>query len=215
VGLPSHAVAGAFLAALVDSPLQPDRAALLDATGLRRAGLTADPVALLLSIGSVAEAVAQQGHALEALATGQGGRVEPIAEPAWSALGAAVDAPVLLRLASEPRRLLDWAELGQAAAGRLGVEMALLAQPGHGVLQMAVESSPDPRRLAQELVRPLRAAVEAEGGSLVVERAPIELKSICEVWGSIHPEILSIMKRIKVEFDPDDVLSPGRFVGGL
>jgi glycolate oxidase FAD binding subunit len=215
VGLPSHAVAGAFLAALVDSPLQPDRAVLLDATGLRRAGLTADPVALLLSIGSVAEAVAQQGHALEALATGQGGRVEPIAEPAWSALGAAVDAPVLLRLASEPRRLLDWAELGQAAAGRLGVEMALLAQPGHGVLQMAVESSPDPRRLAQELVRPLRAAVEAEGGSLVVERAPIELKSICEVWGSIHPEILSIMKRIKVEFDPDDVLSPGRFVGGL
>ena len=215
VGLPSHAVAGAFLAALVDSPLQPDRAALLDATGLRRAGLTADPVALLLSIGSVAEAVAQQGRALEALATGQGGRVEPIAELAWSALGAAVDAPVLLRLASEPRRLLDWAGLGRAAAGRLGVEMALLAQPGHGVLQMAVESSPDPRRLAQELVRPLRAAVEAEGGSLVVERAPIELKRICEVWGSINPEILRIMKRIKVEFDPDDVLSPGRFVGGL
>jgi glycolate dehydrogenase FAD-binding subunit len=215
VGLSSPAVAGAFLAALLGSPLQPDRAALLDATGLRRAGLTADPLALLLSIGSVAEAVEQQGRTLEALATGHGARVEPIAEPAWSALGAAVDAPILLRLASEPRRLLDWAAAGQAAAERLGVEMALLAQPGHGVLQMAVGSSRDLRPLGEELVRPLRTAVEAEGGSLVVERAPIELKRSCDVWGSIQAEIVSIMKRIKSEFDPEDVLSPGRFVGGL
>jgi glycolate oxidase FAD binding subunit len=215
VGLPSHAVAAAFLAALVDSPLQPDRAALLDAAGLRRAGLTADPVALLLSIGSVAEAVEQQGRTLEALARGHGGRIEAIAETAWSALGAAVEAPVLLRLASEPRRLLDWAEAARAAAGRLGVDTTVLAQPGHGVLEMAVWDSRDPRRLGEELVRPLRAAVEAEGGSLVVERAPIELKVSCEVWGSIQAEILSIMKRIKREFDPDDVLSPGRFVGGL
>jgi len=48
-----------------------------------------------------------------------------------------------------------------------------------------------------------------------VERAPLELKVSCEVWGSIQLEILSIMKRIKGEFDPDGVLSPGRFAGGL
>ena len=215
VGVPSSAVAGALLAALVDSPLQPDRAALLDAAGLRRVGLTADPVALLLSIGSVPQAVEQQGRALEVLAAGHGGRVEPVGEAAWSALGAAVEAPVLLRLAAEPRRLLHWAEAGQAAAARLGVETALLAQPGHGVLQMAIWSGADPRRLGEELARPLRAAIEAEGGSLVLERAPSDLKACCEVWGSIQPEILSIMKRIKGEFDPEECLSPGRFVGGL
>jgi glycolate oxidase FAD binding subunit len=215
VGVPSSAVADALLAALVDSSLQPDRAALLDAAGLRRAGLTADPVALLLSIGSVPQAVEQQGRALEVLAASHGGRVEPVAEAAWSALGAAIEAPVLLRLASEPRRLLHWAEAGRAAAGRLGAETALLAQPGHGVLQMAIWSGPDPRRLGEVLARPLRAAIEAEGGSLVLERAPAELKRSCEVWGSINPEILSIMKRIKGEFDPEECLSPGRFVGGL
>src|SRR5258705_4941551 len=82
VGLPSYAGARTFLAALLDSPLQPDRAALLDAAGLRRAGLTPDPIALLLSIGSVAEAVEQPGQALEALASGHGGwalDVEPAA----------------------------------------------------------------------------------------------------------------------------------------
>lgn len=215
VGLPSPAAAAAFLAALVDSPLQPDRAVLLDAAGLRRAGLTADPIALLLSIASVAEAVEQQGRALEALARVHRGQAAAVAETAWSALGAAVEAPVLLRLASEPRRLLDWAEAGWAAAGRLGVEIAVLAQPGHGVVEMAVWGSPDLRHLGQDLVRPLRAAVEAEGGSLVVQRAPVELKRSYEVWGSISREILSIMKRIKGEFDPADVLSPGRFVGGL
>jgi glycolate oxidase FAD binding subunit len=64
-------------------------------------------------------------------------------------------------------------------------------------------------------VLPLRQAIEAEGGSLVVERGPTRLKSECEAWGSIDPDLLTIMKRIKGEFDPGDVLSPGRFVGGL
>lgn len=215
VGLPSAAAARVFLAALVDSALQPDRAALLDAGGLRRAGLHPDPVALLLSIGSVAEAVEEQGRALEVLATGHGGRSEPVAESTWAGLGAVVGAPILLRLACEPRRLLDWVEEGQAAAGRLGIEMVFLAQPGHGVLQMAVWGGHDPQRLGQEFVSVLRERVEAEGGSLVVERAPIELKRSCEVWGYIHPEILKIMKRLKDEFDPAHCLSPGRFVGSL
>ena len=215
VALPSHAAARAFLAALLDSPLQPDRAALLDAAGLRRAGLTPDPVGLLLSIGSVAEAVEQQGRALEVLASGHGGRTEGIADAAWSGLGAAVDGPIRLRLACEPRRLLDWVAEAQVAARRLGVETALLAQPGHGVIQIAVWGSQELRRLGAELVRPLRAAVEAQGGSLILERAPAELKRDCEAWGTISLEILTIMKRIKSEFDPQDCLSPGRFVGGL
>ncbi len=56
----------AFLAALLDSPLQPDRAALLDAAALQRAGLGSDPIGLLLSISSAAEAVAHQGRPLVA-----------------------------------------------------------------------------------------------------------------------------------------------------
>ena len=69
--------------------------------------------------------------------------------------------------------------------------------------------------MGAELVRPLRAAVEAEGGSLVLERAPVELKTTVMLWGTISREILTIMKRIKTEFDPLDCLNPGRFVGGL
>jgi FAD/FMN-containing dehydrogenase len=31
----------------------------------------------------------------------------------------------------------------------------------------------------------------------------------------MDPGILEIMARIKTEFDPEDLLNPGRFVGGL
>jgi glycolate oxidase FAD binding subunit len=203
------------VAGLLDSPLQPDRAALLDAAALRRAGLAIDPIGLLLSISSAVEAVEHQGHALARLAAGHGGRSDEVPDTAWAGLGAAVDGAILLRAISEPRRLLDWVGEAHAAAARAGVEAMLLAQPGHGVLQLSVRDGFDAGRVVSELVLPLRRALEAEGGHLIVERSPIDIKAKCDVWGDIHPEILAIMRRIKTEFDPAGLLNPGRFVGGL
>jgi glycolate oxidase FAD binding subunit len=214
LGFPATEGARDFLAALLDSPLQPDRAALLDAGALGRIGLSVDPIALLLSISSVAQAVEAQGHALEHLAAAHGGRSEALAESTWSRLEGAVGGPTLLRAACEPRRLLDWATEARAIASRVGVDLALLGQPGHGVLQLSLWGGDD-QVVARELALPLRRALEAADGSLVIERASNRLKSECEAWGSIPPDILEIMKRIKGEFDPGSVLSPGRFVGGL
>jgi glycolate oxidase FAD binding subunit len=215
LGFPSHAAAGAFLAALLDSPLQPERAALIDAAGLGRMGLASDPMALLVSIGGVAEAVEIQGQALARLAAGHEGRGEPLAEAAWSGLGLALDGSVLLRAACEPQRLVHWAAETQAGARRIGVEVVLVGQPGDGVLQVSLPGSGDPEAIGRDLALPLRRALEAEEGSLVVERGPLELKMVCEAWGSIDRENLAIMERIKLEFDPHRLLSPGRFVGGL
>lgn len=50
--------------------------------------------------------------------------------------------------------------------------------------------------------------------SRVLERAPAALKSTHEVWGP-PPGGLELMRAIKRRFDPDDVLAPGRFAGGL
>src|SRR5262247_4466302 len=88
-----------FLAALLDSPLQPDRAALLDAGAVRQVGLTADPIAFLISLSSVAEAVEAQGRALERLAAAHGGGGDVRPESIWSGLGPAAAGPILLRAA--------------------------------------------------------------------------------------------------------------------
>jgi glycolate oxidase FAD binding subunit len=44
--------------------------------------------------------------------------------------------------------------------------------------------------------------------------APSALKHGWEVWGE-SPPTLSLMRRIKQQFDPQDLLNPGRFLGGI
>ncbi len=60
-----------------------------------------------------------------------------------------------------------------------------------------------------------RAAVEAlrTVGSTVVVDAPFEVKQAVDVWGPVAA--VSLMRRIKDQFDPDHRLNPGRFVDGI
>jgi glycolate oxidase FAD binding subunit len=50
--------------------------------------------------------------------------------------------------------------------------------------------------------------------SLVIERVPLGAKAGRDVWGH-RPAELAIMRRVKARFDPDQLLAPGRFVGGI
>ena len=57
-----------------------------------------------------------------------------------------------------------------------------------------------------------RAAIEAEGGSLVVHAQPPDLQ--VEAWGK-PPPAFALMRALKERFDPHGTFNPGRFVGGL
>jgi len=59
----------------------------------------------------------------------------------------------------------------------------------------------------------LRLAAPTFGGAVVVLDAPAELKAALDVWGPVRG--LDLMRRVKDQFDPTRVLSPGRFVGGI
>jgi glycolate oxidase FAD binding subunit len=59
----------------------------------------------------------------------------------------------------------------------------------------------------------LREAVAAYDGQVVVVEAPALVKRDVDVWGPVRG--LAVMRRIKDQFDPDDRMSPGRFVGGI
>src|SRR5271169_1025655 len=60
----------------------------------------------------------------------------------------------------------------------------------------------------------LRKKLETRGGSLVIPRCPLEIKSKTDVWGSAG-DALALMKSIKAQFDPTGMLNPGRFIGGI
>ena len=55
----------------------------------------------------------------------------------------------------------------------------------------------------------LRQRVENLGGSLVIEKAPVEIKQEIDSWGGFGSRI-ELMKRIKRQLDPGNLLSPGR-----
>ena len=100
----------------------------------------------------------------------------------------------------------------------MGLPPGVIAYPGVGIVRLLwwadtisdwVEDS-----LVFSTIAHIREQVQATGGLTVVERCPLPLKKLINVWGEAPPG-LDIMRNIKERLDPLGVLSPGRFVGGI
>ena len=72
-----------------------------------------------------------------------------------------------------------------------------------------IESGSDLDQIA-ELLQWLREAARSLGGSLTIENSPPDLKKSMDSWGGFGTSA-AIMQRIKIELDPQNTLSPGRF----
>jgi glycolate oxidase FAD binding subunit len=154
------------------------------------------------------------------------GRVGPAAvagpdetEDALAGLGAApfAEAAVGLKLACPPAELP--AVLADLRDGPLAWAGPVRAHAATGVLWAAGpagDGEPGDGAVA-DLAGPIAEARErlaARGGSLVVVKAPPQLKRAVDAWGPAG-DALGLMRRVKERFDPDRRLSPGRFVGGI
>jgi glycolate oxidase FAD binding subunit len=71
-----------------------------------------------------------------------------------------------------------------------------------------------PTKTALERFPELASLARARRGHAVIFAAPSALKQGWEVWGE-SPPTFSLMRRIKQQFDPQDLLNPGRFLGGI
>ena len=60
----------------------------------------------------------------------------------------------------------------------------------------------------------LREMIREVDGSVVIEQSPSSIKQQLDVWGTATSG-MDIMRRIKRNLDPQGILNPGRFVGGL
>ena len=93
------------------------------------------------------------------------------------------------------------------AINELPVQDALIhAGSGLGVLRF--ESA-----TADTLLQ-VRRGCEAKGGFLTVLAAEPEIKQQLDVWG-YNGSAIDLMRRIKQQFDPENLLSPHRFISGI
>ena len=76
-----------------------------------------------------------------------------------------------------------------------------------GGAQLGVEA-------VRALIQSVREAVSSEGGNMVVETCPPSAKAGLDVWDDVGDQI-TVMRALKDQYDPERILSPGRYVGGI
>ena len=90
-------------------------------------------------------------------------------------------------------------------------EAAIVAQPGYGMMNAHWF---DKDASLGESVLHARQYVHSIGGSLIVERAPLAAKDSLDVW-DYTGESLEVMQSLKTQYDPNGILNPNRFTGGI
>ncbi|HLF77009.1 MAG TPA: FAD-binding oxidoreductase [Dehalococcoidia bacterium] len=138
-----------------------------------------------------------------AFVKGAGAKVD--AEPEAQADAGLEEAPLAARASVLPTALPTICEAFVA------VGASITAYPTAGVVHGAWTAD---GIQANQLLYLRRLCVDAGRGALVLERASTELKREVDVWGDA-PASFELMRRIKAELDPNAILNPGRFVGGI
>ena len=67
---------------------------------------------------------------------------------------------------------------------------------------------------AEQLIGELRESLRASGASVTILRVPETMRGEIDVW-DCRADSLPLMREIKRRFDPNRVLNPGCFVGGI
>ena len=115
-------------------------------------------------------------------------------------------------------KVTEGVKLGEEVAAKQGLPLGVVSEAGSGIVRyhLAGEAA-SPERFHQgvaEAVTRLRTFAQEAEGNLVILKAPPEVKSRVDVWG-LPAKALGFMQRPKTEFDPQKILNPGRFVGGI
>ncbi|MBD0393365.1 MAG: FAD-binding oxidoreductase [Microcoleus sp. C1-bin4] len=93
------------------------------------------------------------------------------------------------------------------AINELPVQDALIhAGSGLGVLRFETATA--------DTLLQVRRGCEAKGGFLTVLAADPDIKQQLDVWG-YNGSAIDLMRRIKQQFDPENLLSPHRFISGI
>jgi glycolate oxidase FAD binding subunit len=148
---------------------------------------------------SLPEVLSTQAQVLGQMAGSAGLAMEPASDEVWSARQHMMERDVVAKGTMLPSEIARLAEQVRELGGESVTQATGIMMAGF------------PASAAEGVVR-LRAACEAGSGSLTILKQPAEAGLSC--WGTL-PDSLPLMREIKRNFDPNRILNPGRFLGGI
>ncbi len=198
---------------LLRSPLLPSGVEILNPTASAHFGW-GDRFAFVVRFGGLG-AVAQQLREVEKWSRENGALTATVLEAddeVWVRLRDFIfKVPTVAKIGVVPTQISKAAAQAQELARAQGLNCSLLA---HAVGILFVGLDGDVEHL-EKAITVLREAVTAHGGYLIIQRAPRELRDRVAVWGPTPGASFGVMKKLKQELDPNGILNPGRFVGGI
>jgi glycolate oxidase FAD binding subunit len=125
---------------------------------------------------------------------------------------------LMVRLGTLPSRVHMLMEAAAKALSPVAPQALIVGDCGVGLVKLClrdvgVEAGASAEPLLHAL-REMPRLVAAEEGYAVIESAPPEVKAQLEVWGP-PPSSFALFKALKHRFDPEGILNPGRFIGGV
>lgn len=103
--------------------------------------------------------------------------------------------------------LVEMSRIMDLARG-CGAEVEQWCDVGIGRIVMGMTGASEDIGTSVEMLRQACA-----GKNVVIWKAPTKVKERLVTWGEVPA--LELMRRVKARFDPDGIMNPGRYVGGL
>jgi len=201
----------------------------LDRDAARAVGLPADGWTLCARFAGIPAATERQLREMELLARAAGAvGISTLQGPAegdlWqriadlpAALAPTNSSGVRAKISVLPTRLPQAAETAAQIAQANGLQGTTWLRAGTGLAYVIIQDGETGAKAVPRLgatIALLREEIARLGGTMVLEEAPIALKVGDAVWGPPRSDF-RVMQAIKQKFDPQGILNPGRFVGGL
>jgi glycolate oxidase FAD binding subunit len=227
---PAAAKAREAVAAILDSPLAPSAVELLCGTAAVEVSQTSSILIgsrghlLAVAVASVPEAVEVQLRAVREMGAKAGGGDDQVLageahQKFWGAVRDFDAGPgsMVLKASLLLTKVASAMDLGERLAARYGLRVGGVSEAGTGIVRFhvtAADGGTDRFARLAECVTSLRGFAADAKGSLILLEAPPEVKAVVDVWGPIGKSF-TLMQGLKAAYDPDRILNPGRFVGGL
>jgi glycolate oxidase FAD binding subunit len=152
-----------------------------------------------VQLASLAEVLHTQAAALEAMAQREGLHSRAAEENVWRARQQQMDHEFVCKGTMFPSEIARFAERVRGLGGESVIQ-------GTGIMIAGFPAA------ASDGLMKLRGELEQAKGSLMILKQPAGEKLDC--WGTL-PDSLPLMRQIKSSFDPEGILSPGRFLGHI